>query len=62
MIRSTKYTTRTAAEYLGVSQRWVKQLCQRGDLGKKNVHGHYEISHSQLVRYVPRPTGRPRKK
>lgn len=58
MSTETEYTTKQAAEILGVSAIRVRQFCQEGRLGRK--HGRdYLITEKDLqeFREIPRKSG-----
>jgi excisionase family DNA binding protein len=53
-------STAEAADYLGLSETRVRQLCARGAIGAK-VGGRYIISQDELRQFakIPRPVGNP---
>ena len=55
------FSAREAAEYLGISGRWVRTLCLQGRLGWKYGNRMYVITRDELEQFAaqPRPVGKP---
>ena len=54
-------TVKQVSKILKISRQRVVQLINRGDLQAERIGGIYLILESELKRFKPNPTGRPKK-